>query len=107
MTALTFTLSVWCFGKTFYVGLWSLLLLSLPSVASLEFFLGYPLRVLVGEATAFLLQMQGLDVWREGVCLHFGEKLIWIDAPCSGIKMLWFGLFLAAISPFVFIDCHI
>jgi exosortase/archaeosortase family protein len=40
--------------------------------------------------------MQGLDVWREGVCLHFGEKLIWIDAPCSGVKMLWFGLFLAA-----------
>lgn len=96
MTALTFTLSVRHFGKTFHVGLWSLLLLSLPAVASLEFFLGYPLRVVVGKATAFLLQMQGLDVWREGVCLHWGEKLIWIDAPCSGIKMLWFGLFLAA-----------
>jgi hypothetical protein len=61
-----------------------------------------PLRVIVGVATAFLLQMQGLDVWREGVCLHFGEKLIWIDAPCSGIKMLWFGFFLASFL-FVFI----
>jgi exosortase/archaeosortase family protein len=68
----------------------------LPVAASLQFFLGYPLRVKVGAATAFLLQMQGLDVWREGVCLHFGEKLIWIDAPCSGIKMLWFGFFLAS-----------
>lgn len=96
VTALTCTLSIWRFGKTFDVGLWSLLLLSLPSIASLQFFLGYPLRVAVGQATAFLLRMQGLDVWREGVCLHFGEKLIWIDAPCSGIKMLWFGLFLAA-----------
>ena len=96
VTALTFTLSRWRFGKTFHAGLWSLLLLSLPSVASLQFFLGYPLRVIVGIATTFLLQTQGLDVWREGVCLHFGEKLIWIDAPCSGVKMLWFGLFLAA-----------
>ena len=36
-----------------------------------------------------------MDVYRAGVCLHFGDKLIWIDAPCSGIKMLWFGTFLA------------
>jgi len=96
MTAITFLLSRWRFGKTFHFGLYGLLLLSLPSVASLQFFLGYPLRVVVGKATAKLLQMQGLDVWREGVCLHFGEKLIWIDAPCSGVKMLWFGLFGAA-----------
>lgn len=96
ITAITLTLSSWRFGKTFHAGLWSLLLLSLPSVASLQFFLGYPFRVIVGEATVFLLRLQGLDVWRDGVCLHFGEKLIWIDAPCSGIKMLWFGLFLAA-----------
>lgn len=96
MTALTFTLSVWRFGKSFHVGLYGLLLLSLPSVASAQFFLGYPLRVAVGVAVAFLLQIQGLDVWREGVCLHWGEKIVWIDAPCSGIKMLWFGLFLAA-----------
>lgn len=94
--ALTFTLSSWRFGKTFHAGFWSLLLLALPSVASMQFFLGYPLRVLVGKAAVFLLRMQGLDVWREGVCLHFGEKLVWIDAPCSGVKMLWFGLFLAA-----------
>lgn len=97
MTAVTLTLSVWRFGKIFHFGLWSLLLLSLPSVASLQFFLGYPFRLIVGEATVFLLRLQGLDVWRDGVCLHFGDKLIWIDAPCSGIKMLWFGLFLAAL----------
>ena len=96
MTAIGFTLSGWRFGKIFHFGLFGLLILSLPSVASLQFFLGYPLRVLVGKATARLLQLQGLDVWREGVCLHFGEKLVWIDAPCSGVKMLWFGLFLAA-----------
>jgi len=96
MTALTFVLSRWRFGETFNVGLYGLLLLALPSVASLQFYLGFPLRVAVGKATVGLLQMQGLNVWREGVCLHFGEKLIWIDAPCSGIKMLWFGIFLSA-----------
>lgn len=97
MTALTFTLSGWRFGRTFHFGLFTLLLLGLPLIASLNFYLGYPLRLIVGEAVEFLLRMQGLDVFREGVCLHFGEKLIWIDAPCSGIKMLWFGIFLTAI----------
>jgi len=96
MAALTFTLSRWRFGKIFHAGLFAMLILSLPLIASLQFFLGYPLRVLVGAATARLLRLQGLDVWREGVCLHFGEKLVWIDAPCSGVKMLWFGLFLTA-----------
>lgn len=96
MAALTYALSRPRFGVYFHFGLFGLLLLSLPSVASLQFYLGYPLRVAVGKATTWLLQMQGLNVWREGVCLHFGEKLIWIDAPCSGVKMLWFGFFLAA-----------
>ena len=97
MTALTFTLSSWRFGQTFHLGIYVLLLLSLPVMASMNFFLGFPLRVVIGEAVEFLLKLQGLDVWREGVCLHFGEKLVWIDAPCSGVKMLWFGMFLTAV----------
>lgn len=97
ITALTFTLSLWRFGKVFHFGIYALLLLSLPLVASLNFFLGYPMRLVVGRSAEFLLRLQGLDVVQEGVSLHFGEKLIWIDAPCSGIKMLWFGFFLAAI----------
>jgi exosortase/archaeosortase family protein len=97
VTSLTFAVSGWFFGKRFHVGIWSLFLLSLPSIASMQFFLGYPLRVFIGEATALLLKLNGLIVFREGVCLHFGEQLIWIDAPCSGIKMLWTGFFLAAL----------
>jgi exosortase/archaeosortase family protein len=97
VTALSFTLSRLFFGRFLHVGVYVLLLLGLPFVASLNFFLGFPLRVAVGEATAWLLRLNGLAVWREGVCLHFGEKLIWIDAPCSGIKMLWFGTFLTAV----------
>ncbi len=94
MISLTFFLSGWRYGTLFHTGIFALLLLSLPLMASLNFFIGFPLRVIVGEAVKYLLQLQGLEVIREGVCLHFGEKLIWIDAPCSGIKMLWFGMFL-------------
>ncbi len=98
VVSLTFLLSGWRFGRKFHVGIFVLLLLGLPLVASLNFYLGFPLRVLVGEAVEFLLKMQGLDVFREGVGLHFGKKMIWIDAPCSGIKMLWFGVFLTAVA---------
>lgn len=97
VTSLTFTISGWQFGKKFHFGVWSLFLLSLPIVASMQFYLGFPLRVVVGEATAFLLKLNGLVVFREGVCLHFGEQLIWIDAPCSGVKMLWAGFFLTGL----------
>ena len=97
VTGLTFFLSGWRFGKLFHFGIWSLFLLGLPIIASLQFYLGFPLRVIVGEAAVFFLKLNGLDVFREGVGLHFGEQIIWIDAPCSGIKMLWAGFFLTAL----------
>lgn len=92
--SLTFVLSSWRFATTFHAGIFLLFLLSLPLTDSLNFYLGYPMRVVVGEAVVRLLSVQGLDIYREGVCLHFGQQLIWIDAPCSGVKMLWFGTFL-------------
>ncbi len=97
VTSLTCTISGFSFGKRFHFGIWSLFLLGLPVVASMQFYLGFPLRVLVGEATAFLLKLNGLSVFREGVCLFYGERIIWIDAPCSGVKMLWAGFFLTGL----------
>lgn len=97
VTSLTLTISDWRFGRKFHFGIWSLFLLSLPIVASMQFYLGFPMRIIIGEATAFLLKLNGLVVFRDGVCLHFGEKLIWIDAPCSGVKMLWAGFFLTSL----------
>ena len=38
--------------------------------------------------------MSGFAVIPEGTCLNWAGQMIWIDAPCSGIKMLWVGLFL-------------
>jgi len=48
----------------------------------------------VAELTAPVLRLSGFAVVPEGTCLNWAGKLIWIDAPCSGIKMLWVGLFL-------------
>jgi exosortase/archaeosortase family protein len=48
----------------------------------------------VADLTAPILRMSGFAVVSEGTCLNWAGKMIWIDAPCSGIKMLWVGLFL-------------
>lgn len=78
-----------------HVGVAGLLLLALPVVPSLQFYGGYPLRVLTGRVAAPLLQLSGFAVTAEGTCLNYGGQQIWIDAPCSGVRMLWVGLYLA------------
>ena len=93
-TALAVTTSLLRFGKLFHPGLFGLFYLSLPTIPTLQFFGGYPLRVVVAELTAPVLRLAGFVVVPEGTCLNWAGKLIWIDAPCSGIKMMWVGLFL-------------
>jgi len=93
-TALAVTTSSLRFGKSFHAGLFGLFYLSLPALPTLQFFGGYPLRVVVAELTAPILRMSGFAVIPEGTCLNWAGQMIWIDAPCSGIKMLWVGLFL-------------
>lgn len=93
-TALALTISLLRFGKLFHPGLFGLFYLSLPTLPTLQFFGGYPLRVIVAELSAPILRLAGFAVVPEGTCLNWAGKLIWIDAPCSGIKMLWVGLFL-------------
>jgi len=93
-TALAVTTSSLRFGKSFHPGLFGLFYLSLPTLPTLQFFGGYPLRVVVAELTAPILRLSGFAVVPEGTCLNWAGQMIWIDAPCSGIKMLWVGLFL-------------
>lgn len=93
-TALAMTASSLRFGKSFHAGLFGLFYLSLPTLPTLQFFGGYPLRVVVAELTAPILRMSGFAVIAEGTCLNWAGKMIWIDGPCSGIKMMWVGLFL-------------
>jgi exosortase/archaeosortase family protein len=77
------------------VALWGLAALSLPVLPSLQFVLGYPLRVLAASLSVALLQGQGLAVAREGTLLVWQGRMVQFDAPCSGVNMLWAGLMLS------------
>lgn len=70
-------------------------LLALPILSSLQFFAGYPLRLLTAEASAWLLRAGGLVVVRQGSALDVGGQLVMVDAPCSGIQMAWVAYFTA------------
>jgi exosortase/archaeosortase family protein len=91
--ALGCTLSEMSMRARIHVPTAGLLLLSLPLVSSFQFYLGYPLRVISGAVAVPLLQLSGLAVVREGTCLKWGNELVSIDAPCSGVRMLWAVLF--------------
>ncbi len=79
------------------LGGWLLLLFSLPIVSSLNFYSGYPLRLVVGKIAAPLISMVGFPTIADGTTLIWGQQMVQIDAPCSGIKMLWFALFIGAV----------
>ena len=80
-------------------GFFVLLLLSLPSIASLNFFAGYPLRFLVAAGSAALLTLTGICPTRQdGTILLLNQQPISVDAPCSGINMLWAGIYFAAVA---------
>jgi len=78
------------------MGDWCLLFLSLPVVASLNFYLGYPLRLAVTSAAVPLLNINGFAAVCQGTSISWAGQVIEIDAPCSGIRMLWAALYLAA-----------
>ncbi len=75
--------------RTYALAWTALLVLSLPLVATLQFYLGYPLRCLTTQAAAGLLYLGGLRVGASGTVLHWAGERVLIDAPCSGIQMLW------------------
>lgn len=70
-----------------------LALLSLPSLASLQFFLGYPARLSAAEAARWLLGLEGYVVQRHGLVLSWAGQSLAVDAPCSGLTSLWMTLF--------------
>lgn len=75
----------------------SLLLLALPVIATLQFYLGYPLRVVTATLAAPLLQGLSFDVQAAGAALAFDGRLVLVDPPCAGIGMLWVGAYTAAL----------
>jgi exosortase/archaeosortase family protein len=79
----------------------TLLLLSLPLIASLQFYLGFPLRVATAHAAAPLLALLGLEATPAGAALVFNGSTVLIDAPCAGIGMLWVGSYTAALLSYL------
>ena len=82
-------------GGPLPAGGWGLLMLGLPLLASLQYYLGYPLRVLAARLTVPLLGMVGVSVAAQGTGLLWRGELVLVDAPCSGLRMLWAGMYLA------------
>ena len=74
-------------------GVWLLLVLSLPVIASLQFYAGWPLRLGAATVAGNLLRLSGLEVICEGGALLWNGQRIEVDVPCSGVRMLWTGLF--------------
>jgi len=72
-------------------------LLSLPALASLQFYAGFPLRVVTAEMSAWLLSVAH-TVERTGSSLIVDGQLIIVDAPCSGVQMAWLGYFTACVA---------
>jgi exosortase len=74
-----------------------MLLLSVPVIASLQFYAGYPLRVLTASGATSLLDVFGADVVRSGTSMSEHGQLVLVDAPCSGVRMLWTASLLCAV----------
>jgi exosortase/archaeosortase family protein len=74
-----------------------LLVLSLPLIATLDFYAGYPMRWVAAQISYGLLSLAGVAVERAGVVLMDDGRIVGIDPPCAGIRMLWSACFVAAV----------
>lgn len=70
--------------------------LSLPLIASINFYLGYPLRLVVAKISSMMLALGGVYAKNQGTLLSFNDQLVYVDAPCGGVKLMWFSLFTTA-----------
>lgn len=70
-------------------GLLGLFALALPAFSLLQYQLGQPLRAATTRVAAALLRGSGVEVEAVGTCLAHGGELVAVDAPCSGLSMLW------------------
>ncbi len=72
-----------------------LAVLALPLISSLQFYAGYPMRLLTAQLSAWGLQLAGVDALRSGSAMWVEGRLIVVDAPCSGVQMVWMAYFCA------------
>jgi exosortase/archaeosortase family protein len=93
--ALGAAVAAWWPDERARLPLMGLLLLALPLVATAQFYVGYPLRLVTAEASAWILQTLGIDAVRSGTSMWVDGQLVIVDAACSGVQMAWWGYFTA------------
>lgn len=69
--------------------------LALPVVSSLQFYAGFPLRVVTAQLSTWGLQAVGIVAERSGTAMLVEGRLVIVDAPCSGVQMVWMAYFCA------------
>jgi len=74
-----------------------LAILSLPLLSSLQFYAGFPLRVMTAQCSTWLLRLMGNEVERVGTSLQINSQLVIVDAPCSGVQLAWMVYFFACV----------
>lgn len=74
-----------------------LAVLALPVVSSLQFYAGYPLRLVTAEISTWVLQLAGLAAERSGTTMWVQGRQVIVDAPCSGVQMVWMAYFCACV----------
>jgi exosortase/archaeosortase family protein len=72
-----------------------LLVLALPIISSLQFYAGFPLRLITAEASKAALKVAGYGAERAGSAMIVNGEVIIVDAPCSGVQMVWLAYFTA------------
>jgi exosortase/archaeosortase family protein len=93
--ALSAHVGAWLPERAPRAALAGLALLALPLVASLQFYVGWPLRAFTAQFSAWLLQAVGLDAQPSGAAMTVAGRLVIVDAPCSGVQMAWLAYFAA------------
>lgn len=72
-----------------------LAVLALPLLSSLQFYAGYPLRLITAQASTWALQFAGVAAERAGTAMLVHGQWLIVDAPCSGVQMVWMAYFCA------------
>jgi hypothetical protein len=78
-------LLAWWPRETAKAPLLGLVVLALPWLATLQFYLGWPLRVLTAQLSAWALTLSGFVAERSGASMLVSGQLVIVDAPCSTI----------------------
>jgi hypothetical protein len=81
--ALVSLASAWRLGRRLDLSLLGLAVLALPLTATLQFYAGYPLRVVAGHLAVVLLQSNGLAVVLDGAVLDGSVRTLGLGAENS------------------------